>query len=51
MATTIVGTNTLLNMAKNLYIAGEITEKKLREMEERNKAIPEDWQKDTIILD
>lgn len=49
--TIIVGTNTMLQMAKQLKDRGEITESQYLDMLIRNEInIPEEWKKDHIIL-
>ena len=46
----IIGTDTLLTMARQLYNKGEITKQQLRTMELRNNNIQEDYKKDIVIL-
>ena len=47
--TRIVGTDTLFLMVKNLWNSGEITEEQYRAVEERHKAIKQEFRKDVLI--
>ena len=48
----IVGTNTLLQMAKQLKDRGEITQSQYDDMEKRNATVvPEEWKDNRIILE
>jgi len=48
--TIYVGTETLLQMAIQLYNKGEITQQQLRTMQLRNNNIQEDYKKDIVLL-
>lgn len=46
----VIGTDTLLQMAKQLLSRGEITEEQYSQMEKRKSIVEPDWRKDVVLL-
>ena len=49
--TLIIGSETLTQMARQLFFRKEITEKQLYEIERRNSQMPEEKKKNVVVLE